>query len=681
MIHKLLALTVMTTAVAITLATSASAASGDITLASTSDGGTKGNNVSQQVSISADGTKVAFSSSATNLDPKDTDLNTDVYVKDLLTGNIALASTNDAGTKGIGNSDNPSLSADGTKIAFESSATNLDPADTGVTEDVYVKDLLTGNITLASSNDSGIKGNSTSGAPTLSADGTKVAFMSDARNLDPSDTDFNMDVYVKDVVTGNLTLASTDGAGIKGNRISGAPILSADGTAVAFSSSATNLDPADTDAIGDVYVKDLFTGNITVASTDDSGTKGNGSSSARSLSADGDTVAFDSNATNLDPRDTDVNKDVYAKDLPTGNLTLVSTDDAGIKANGISEWPSVSGDGTRVAFQSYATNLDSGDTDVSQDVYVKDLPTEDITLASSDRAGIKGNGNSARPSLDADGTAVAFNSGSTNLLPDDTDVTPDVYVKELQGAVSSADLSITMSDSPDPVSLGQTVTYTVDVANAGPDQAAGVTVTVPLPAGVTYGSASPSQGTCSQALVAVVCLLGAVPAGGSASVDIHVVPTSAGTITATGSLTSSTSDPDATNNIDSADTAVQAVGRADLKVRMRDSHEPVRVGRRLRYWIRIRNRGPESATGVTVVDPLPTGVSLVSVSSRQGACSEVSGVVTCNLGGLASGAHARITIRVRPNSPGTISNTASVAANEADPNIANNQDTETTEVI
>jgi Tol biopolymer transport system component len=99
---------------------------------------------------------------------------------------IILASTNDSGVKGNGNSSAPGLSAGGTKVAFSSNATNLDPANTSVVLDVYVKDLRTGNITLASTNDSGVKGNGSSGNPSLSGNGTTVAFTSDASNLTPA---------------------------------------------------------------------------------------------------------------------------------------------------------------------------------------------------------------------------------------------------------------------------------------------------------------------------------------------------------------------------------------------------------------------------------------------------------------------------------------------------------------
>jgi hypothetical protein len=420
------------------------AALGDITLASTSDAGAKGNDLSVLPSLSANGASVAFHSVATNLDPADGDSSDDIYVKDLVTGDITLASTSDSGVKGNGHSFFSSLSADGTKVAFVSVATNLDPADTDSVVDVYVKNLVTGDITLASTSDLGEKANGASIIPSLSDDGTKVAFGSLATNLDPADPDAVSDVYVKDLVTGDITLASTSDTGVKGNGGFLGVSLSSDGSRVGFLSFADNLDPADTDTSGDAYVKDLMSGDIMLASTSDTGVDANDFSgfSGVLLSDDGTRVAFASIATNLDPGDSDATGDVYVKDLTSGDVVLATTSDVGLKANGHSGSNStgangvmLSADGNRVAFSSLATNLDPADGDPTDDVYVKDLVTGDITLASTSDSGVKGNGTSRASSLSADGTKVAFDSNATNLDPADTDGLLDAYVKEL-GEVS-----------------------------------------------------------------------------------------------------------------------------------------------------------------------------------------------------------------------------------------------------
>ena len=226
--------------------------SGTITLASSGPNGL-GNASSFNTSLSADGTKVAFDSAASNLVAGDTNGTRDVFVKDLATGTVTLAS---AGSDGLGNgfSSNPSLSADGTKVAF-SSASILVDGDTNGSNDIFVKDLATGAITLASSGPNG-EGNGYSYDSSLSADGTKVAFRSNASNLVPGDTNGRDDVFVKDLVTGAITLASA-GLDGQGNGSSSSPSLSADGAKVAFDSAASNLVAGDTNGSEDVFVKNL----------------------------------------------------------------------------------------------------------------------------------------------------------------------------------------------------------------------------------------------------------------------------------------------------------------------------------------------------------------------------------------------------------------------------------------
>jgi Tol biopolymer transport system component len=413
---------------------------GDITLVSTADDGTKGNGHSFLPSLSGDGATVAFHSLATNLDPGDTDAHADVYVKDLATGDIVLASTADDGTKGNGDSFDPSLSADGTTVAFGSTAANLDPADTDAYVDVYVKDLVTGDIALASITRDGTKGNNDSIRPSLSADGTRVAFESFAMNLDPADGDFDQDVYVKDLVTGEVILASSTGDGTKGNDGSSRPSLSADGTGVAFDSRATNLDPVDTDGCRDVYVKDLATGEITLASLTDDGTKGTcfgtvGGSSVPSLNADATKVAFESTATDLDPGDESFRSDIYVKNLTTHDITLATPTMPDVIGDQFGA--SISADGTRVGFGS--CSLCEFAEAPFPEVFLKDLQAGDVARVSSADDGTRGNDSSVGASLSADGSRVAFQSAATNLDPADTDDVTDVYVKDLATAADNDD--------------------------------------------------------------------------------------------------------------------------------------------------------------------------------------------------------------------------------------------------
>ena len=193
-----------------------------------------------------------------------------------------------------------------------------------------------------------------------------------------------------------------------------------------------------------------------------------------------------------------------------------------------------------------------------------------------------------------------------------------------------ADLSLTKSDAPDPVLAEHELTYTLSVHNAGPSSAAGTTLIDALPSGVTFGSATPSQGSCTQSSGTVTCPLGTIASGGNASVEIKVTPTTGGSITNSASVGSGASDPNAADNQASATTTVNQ--SADLSVSMTDSPDPVVTNEVLSYTVTVHNAGPTSALGATLTDTLPGGTAYVSAFPSQGSCSQLSGTVTCPLG-------------------------------------------------
>src|SRR6185436_977012 len=159
-------------------------------------------------------------------------------------------------------------------------------------------------------------------------------------------------------------------------------------------------------------------------------------------------------------------------------------------------------------------------------------------------------------------------AGDPNLLNNDASATTNVR--------PLANLSLTKSDSPDPVLAGQLLTYSLSVANAGPSSATGVSVTDTLPAGVTFSSATPSQGTCSQASGTVTCALGTIANAGNASVSIKVTPQSQGSITNQATVSATTADTDSANNSASASTTADPA--ADLSLTSTDSPDPVLAG-------------------------------------------------------------------------------------------------------
>ena len=241
-----------------------------------------------------------------------------------------------------------------------------------------------------------------------------------------------------------------------------------------------------------------------------------------------------------------------------------------------------------------------------------------------------------------------------------------------------ADLSISKTDSPDPVNVGNALTYTVTVNNAGPDEAVNVVVTDTLPAGVTFVS---TAGCAEDPIGVPTCSLGNIASGGSAMYTITVTPDpgTLGTITNIASVSSDTDDPDGKNNFTSEDTDV--VADADLSITKTDSVDPVIAGNQLTYTITVDNAGPGVADNVVVTDTLPAGVSLVSTS---GCAEDPAAVPTCSLGSIASGANAVYTVTVTVDNDytdgGMLTNMATVASSTNDPDGNNNSTTEDTMV-
>ncbi|MFZ5876473.1 MAG: DUF11 domain-containing protein [Nitrospirota bacterium] len=234
---------------------------------------------------------------------------------------------------------------------------------------------------------------------------------------------------------------------------------------------------------------------------------------------------------------------------------------------------------------------------------------------------------------------------------------------------AAANLSITKTDSPDPVLVGQNLTYTIVVTNNGPNSATGVSMTDTLPAGATWVSTMTSQGSCS-GTVTVTCNLGTLANAASATVTIVVTPTAGGTLSNTASVTGAEADPVSGNNSATTSTTVTGLS-ADLAANKTVSNGTVYVGQNLTYTITVTNLGPNSATGVTVSDTLPAGVSYVSATPSQGSCSGTT-TVNCTLGVLGNGASATVTIVVTATASGTVTNTATVGSGVSDPNSSNN---------
>ena len=240
------------------------------------------------------------------------------------------------------------------------------------------------------------------------------------------------------------------------------------------------------------------------------------------------------------------------------------------------------------------------------------------------------------------------------------------------------DISVTLTDSPDPVNAGANLTYTATVSNAGPTSANNVTLNYTLPPNVNFVSGSFSGGACANAAGVVTCTLPSLAAGANQAVTIVVSPTVNAAVTLDATMTVGfAGDANGANNTATTSTAVN-VPAPDLSLALTDSPDPVDVGSNVTYTATVTNAGPATATNVTLTYTLQANVTLISATTNSGACANANGTVTCTFASLAAGNQAA-TIIVRPGAAGALD--ATMTLNFAsDPNMANNSATASTTV-
>ncbi|RMH03738.1 MAG: hypothetical protein D6702_05130, partial [Planctomycetota bacterium] len=437
------------------------------TRVSVATGGGQTNASSNRAGMAAYGRYVCFESNATNLVPGDLNFVQDVFVHDMLLGTTERVSVGALGVEANGESKRSVISGDGNRVAFISLASNLVPLDLNLTYDVFVHDRLAGTTTRVSESALGVEGNGLSTRPDISDDGQFVAFRSLASNLVANDLNLVDDIFVRDLATGALERVSVSTAGVEGNATSDRPSISGDGSRVAFWSDADNFVVGDLPLTRDVFVHDRTTGETILVSVSLTGLPGNGPSSRPAISADGRFVAFKSFASDLVPNDTNLAGDVFVRDLLLGTTERVSVSSAGVEGNGLSSVPSISADGRFVAFRSIASNLVPNDWNNTEDVFLHDRTTGTTTLVSLNDANELGAGLSTRPSISADGSMIAYQSLAPNLVANDTNLVEDVFVHQGSGGIPLPSRDVVVLTGPTLLSTGTQGTWTWSQAPAG----------------------------------------------------------------------------------------------------------------------------------------------------------------------------------------------------------------------
>ncbi len=280
----------------------------------------------------------------------------------------------------------------------------------------------------------------------ISADGRYVAFPSHANNLVPGDSNNVGDIFVYDRVNRSIERVSIDSSGVQATSASNGfdathVSISDDGRYVAFDSNANNLVPDDTNGRTDAFVHDRLTGITERVSLTTNGAEGNNDSGGPVISANGNYVVFSSWASNLVTGDTNGVIDLFVHDRNARTTERVSVDSNGIQGNRDSRYPAISADGGFVAFVSESSNFVAGDTNGKADIFVHDRGTGTTVRVSVASDGSQATGPAVFgfaffPSISADGRYVAFGSAATNLVPGDTNDGEDIFVHDRSTGVT-----------------------------------------------------------------------------------------------------------------------------------------------------------------------------------------------------------------------------------------------------
>lgn len=480
---------------------------GETKRVSVASNGVQGNSLSNKPSLSANGRWVAFHSIASNLVTGDTNKSYDIFLRDRLTNKTNRISVASNRAQANAASLNPSLSADGRWVAFQSTASNLVAGDTNNYQDIFLHDRQTKITTRVSVASNGAQGNHDSYAPSLSADGHWIAFQSTANNLAPGDTNNSQDIFLHDRLTKITTRVSVASNGMQGNSVSWDSILSADGRWVAFYSYADNLVLKDTNRTYDIFLHNRLTKTTTRVSVASNGAQGNGASSSPGLSADGRWVVFESYASNLVTGDTNSREDIFLHDRVTKTTTRLSISSKLAQANNSSYSPNISADGQWVAFRSDASNLVTGDSNNRSDIFLYDRLTKTTTRASITSNGAQGNNVSQYPKLSSTGRWVAFESIASNLVTGDTNSVSDIFIRDRWlDTTFQGDLAVITVQQPTSLTAGGAGHYVFKITNYGPHNIKSVQLTHLISNGQII-ALSPTQGICKSYATITLCSL------------------------------------------------------------------------------------------------------------------------------------------------------------------------------
>jgi hypothetical protein len=407
------------------------------------------NSESTAYNTSDDGIFACFSSSATNLVVGDTNGQDDCFVLNRQTGLLTRVSVSTDGTQGNGASGEPMVSGNGLFVTFRSTATNLVPGDSNNFPDVFVKDLTTGQLERVSVSSSGGQANNGADWSVISGDGRYVAFGSSSNNLVPDDTNGVTDIFLRDRQLGTTVRVSKSSSGIQANHYCDRPTISSDGSLVAFVSLASNLSPNDNNSDWDVFIHKVSTGETERVSITSDGGQPNDSVQTFDMSDDGQVVVFATRASNVVPGDNNQNPDVFVRDITLGTTTRISLSATGGELVGGSghSGVSISGDGRYAVYASQGNNIVSNDTNLRDDIFRYDRATSTTIRASVSSTGMQSNADCYSPRLSKDGDCITYSTTASSLVLEDQNGLQDAYLTFLAPPPPTSSTFLSIGDT------------------------------------------------------------------------------------------------------------------------------------------------------------------------------------------------------------------------------------------
>ncbi|MDH5728527.1 MAG: HYR domain-containing protein, partial [Gammaproteobacteria bacterium] len=389
----------------------------------------QGDKASYGPSVNADGRYIVFESSSTNLtDIKNTTKNTQLFLKDLLTGNVTGVSIKN-GIWGDSPSQRPQISTDGKFITFVSSASNLIGNDTnGHVNDIFRFEISSDSIELVSSNSQNSQSSKYVNTPFISQNGQFIVFEAVDNELVSEDTKGMLSIVLKDMDSHKTELISVNTAGEPANSGSINASISADGRYVVFNSFADNL-ANDTNSSADIFLRDRMTKTTTRLSVDENGDETIGAAKDAMISEDGRFVVFAARQRNIITGTLSGAYQVYLVNLVTNKIQLISASVNSVPGDRDSTNPKISANGRFVSYVSSATTITNNNPNAMLQLFVYDrILNENVIYSVSDTGKVSDSSIDVKTALSSDGQSLVFSSYSSTLVASDTNLVSDVFI-------------------------------------------------------------------------------------------------------------------------------------------------------------------------------------------------------------------------------------------------------------